>query len=76
MARQVVGKMDDDLFITGEGGRVFEAKYGVDLGYEMDMSLWGLGLYARLNKDVVVEQAVPAIHVLWEMEVMAVAPQM
>ena len=51
LARKVSAKMDDDYFITGEGGRVFGEKYGVDLGYNMEMSLWGLGLYARLAKD-------------------------
>jgi hypothetical protein len=54
LALQVVAKMDDDLFITGEGGRVFDAKYGVDLGYNMEMSLWGLALYARLSGDTLV----------------------
>lgn len=58
LAHQVLAKMDDDGFIQGEAARAHGVKYGVDLGYEMDMSLWGLGLYARLNKDVVVEQAV------------------
>lgn len=51
LAHQVVSKMDDDLFITGEGGRVFDAKYGVDLTYNMEMSLWGLALYAKLSGD-------------------------
>lgn len=51
LAWQVLAKMDDDHFITGEGGRVFDAKYGVDLAYNMEMSLWGLGLYATLAND-------------------------
>jgi hypothetical protein len=51
LAWQVLAKMDDDNFITGEGGRVFDAKYGVDLVYNMEMSLWGLGLYASLSGD-------------------------
>jgi hypothetical protein len=51
LAKQTIAKMDDDLFITGEGGRVFGAKYGVDLAYNMEMSLWGLGLYATLSGD-------------------------
>ena len=50
LARWVVAKMDEAGFITGEAGRVYGSKYGVDLGYEMDMSLWGLGLYARLAR--------------------------
>ncbi|MDR1089822.1 MAG: hypothetical protein LBL79_01995 [Prevotella sp.] len=51
LAYQVVAKMDQDYFLTGEGGRVFGAKYGIDPGYNMEMSLWGLALYARLAKD-------------------------
>jgi hypothetical protein len=58
LAHQVLAKMDDDGFIQGEAARAHGVKYGVDLGYEMDMSLWGLGLYAGLNNDVVVDQAV------------------
>lgn len=54
LAHQVVAKMDGDLFITGEGGRVFDAKYGVDLTYNMEMSLWGLALYAKLSGDELV----------------------
>ena len=51
LAHQVIAKMDHDYFLTGEGGRVFGVKYGVDLGYNMEMSLWGLALYARLAND-------------------------
>ena len=54
LAYQVVGKMDQDYFLTGEGGRVFGVKYGIDLGYNLEMSLWGLALYAGLAKDDVV----------------------
>jgi len=35
LAWQVLAKMDDDYFITGEGGRVFDAKYGELLGAHM-----------------------------------------
>jgi hypothetical protein len=58
LAHQVLAKMDDEGFIQGEAARAHGVKYGVDLGYEMDMSLWGLGLYARLNRDSVVDRAV------------------
>ncbi len=58
LAREIVAKMDEDYFLTGEGGRVFGIKYGVDLGYNMEMSLWGLTLYARMAKDTVVENIV------------------
>ncbi len=55
LARWVCAKMDEDGFITGEAARVYGVKYGVDLGYEMDMSLWGLALYARLANDELVD---------------------
>lgn len=51
LAREVVGRMDEDLFITGEGGRVEGIKYGVDLIYNLEMSLWGLAVYALLAED-------------------------
>ncbi len=51
LAHKVIAKMDRDYFLTGEGGRVFDVKYGVDLGYNLEMSLWGLALYARLAND-------------------------
>lgn len=58
LAWLVVGKMDQDYFLTGEGGRVFGVKYGVDLGYNLEMSLWGLALFAHLAKDDTVKQIV------------------
>ena len=58
LAHLVVAKMDEDHFLFGEGGRVFGIKYGVDLGYNMEMSLWGLSLYARLAGDTLVESLV------------------
>lgn len=58
LAYQVVGKMDQDYFLTGEGGRVFGVKYGIDLGYNLEMSLWGLALFAQLAKDDAVKQIV------------------
>jgi hypothetical protein len=58
LSRQVLAKMDEDGFIEGEAARVFKAKYGVDWGYQIDMSLWGLGLYAKLTNDAVVEKRV------------------
>lgn len=53
LAQEVVAKMDEDYFLFGEGGRVFGIKYGVDLAYNMEMSLWGLTIYARLADDSV-----------------------
>jgi len=51
LAMLVTSKFDEDYFLTGEGNRIRSTKYGVDLGYSMDMSLWGLGLYAKLSGD-------------------------
>lgn len=58
LARQVIAKMDDDGFIHGEGDRVYGEKYGADIGYEIDMSLWGLGMYSKLLGDSTVERYV------------------
>ncbi len=58
LAMLVASKFDDDYFLTGEGNRIRGTKYGVDLGYSMDMSLWGLGLYAKLAHDDVVDDYV------------------
>jgi len=55
LARRTVAKMDADGFLNGEGGRSHGNKMGVDLGYDMEMSLWGLGLYARLTADTLVD---------------------
>lgn len=60
LAHQVVDKMDSDHFITGEGGRVNGVKYGVDLTYNMEMSLWGLALYAKISGDEEVMEQVEA----------------
>ena len=51
LATLVSSKFDDDFFLCGEGNRIRGTKYGIDLGYNLDMSLWGLGLYARLAGD-------------------------
>jgi hypothetical protein len=58
LAMLCASKFDEDLFFTGEGNRIRGTKYGVDLGYSMDMSLWGLGLYARLRGNKLVEDMV------------------
>ena len=58
LAMQVLSKMDDDGFIAAEGDRAYGVKYGADVGYEIDMSLWGLGLYAKLTNNHFVEQIV------------------
>jgi hypothetical protein len=58
LARQVLAKMNTDGFIEGEAARVGTVKYGVDPGYEMDMSFWGLLFYARLTDDRLVAEEV------------------
>lgn len=58
LAHRTISKMDEDGFIMGEGGRVLGNKYGVDLGYDMEMSLWGLGYYAKLIHDKLVNKYV------------------
>lgn len=58
LARRTISKMDEDGFLNGEGGRTHANKLGVDLGYSMEMSLWGLGYYAKLTADTVVNDAV------------------
>lgn len=58
LAMLCASKFDEDLFFTGEGNRIRGTKYGVDLGYSMDMSLWGLGLYAKLRGNAFVENMV------------------
>lgn len=60
LAWQVVAAMDEDGFIAAEGERAFEHKYGADIGYEMDMSLWGLAWYAKLSGDRAVHERVVA----------------
>lgn len=58
LAHRTISKMDEDGFLNGEGGRTHANKLGVDLGYSMEMSLWGLGLYAKLTSDTLVSNAV------------------
>jgi hypothetical protein len=58
LAHEVIAKIDEDYFLFGEGGRVYGIKYGVDLGYNLEMSLWGLSLYSRLAADTLVENIV------------------
>lgn len=55
LAELVCSKFDEDYFLTGEGNRIYNTKYGVDLGYNMDMSVWGLGLYAKLRGNTEAE---------------------
>ncbi|MET0464382.1 MAG: hypothetical protein ABW007_14550 [Chitinophagaceae bacterium] len=54
LARRTISKMDEDGFLNGEGGKSHGNKMGVDLAYNMEMSLWGLALYAKLTNDQLV----------------------
>lgn len=58
LARMIVSKMNAEWFIEGEGGREGAYKYGVDIGYNLEMSLWGLARYAQLTDDRFVAEAV------------------
>lgn len=58
LAHMVVAKMDADGFVEGEGGRIDDYRYGVDIGYDLEMSLWGLARYAMILKDAKVWEAV------------------
>ncbi len=58
LAGLVVSKMNMDSLIEGEGEREGAYKYGVDLGYNLEMSLWGLARYAELSGDEPVMNAV------------------
>ena len=58
LAHQVVSRMDEDGFICAEGGRIKGLKYGADVGYEIDMSLWGLALYAKMTDDYYIDELV------------------
>lgn len=58
LARQSVARLNGDLFFEGEAARVYDAKYGVDPGYQIDMSLWGLTLYCRMTGDRATEDHV------------------
>lgn len=58
LAAMIVAKMDNDWFIEGEGEKIGRYKYGVDLGYNLEMSLWGLARYALNTGDEKVLDAV------------------
>ncbi len=58
LAFLVLSKHDGEFFLTGEGNRIRGTKYGIDLGYNMDMSMWGLALYAKLTNNKIAEDFV------------------
>ncbi len=58
LATLILAKFNHEGFLTGEGKKERGVQYGVDLGYNVDMSLWGLALYARLLGD---DRVFPAV---------------
>lgn len=60
LARATVALLDEEGFLNGEGGKCYGRKMGVDLGYSLEMSLWGLAYYARLTGDDAVRDRVRA----------------
>jgi hypothetical protein len=60
LANQTLAKMDEDYFIEGEAARYHDVKYGIDIGYQVDMSLWGLAVYAQIFEDKTALDAVRA----------------
>ena len=61
LARDIVTrKIDSAGFLFGEGHRFEGAVFGVDPGYNIDMSLWSLAFAARLLEDEEVENAAAA----------------
>ncbi len=60
LARATVALLDEDGFLNGEGGKSYGRKMGIDLGYSLEMSLWGLAYYAKLTNDTLVHDLVRA----------------
>ncbi|MDO4949448.1 MAG: hypothetical protein Q4E55_04685 [Bacteroidales bacterium] len=57
LAHLVTAKMNCEWFIEGESDYERDNRHGVDIGYNMDMSIWGLARYAMLMDDEVVLEA-------------------
>lgn len=58
LARLVVSRyLNADGLIEGEGHRAGGRLYGLDVGYNLDKTLWGLALYAQLTEDRAVAAA-------------------
>ena len=51
LARLCASKFNDDFILEGEGDNWQGSKQGVDIGYNLEMSLWGLARYAMLTGD-------------------------
>ncbi len=51
LAHLCCSKINDDGLLEGEGENQKGGKAGIDIGYNLEMSLWGLARYARLCSD-------------------------
>ena len=61
LARDIVRhKIDSDGFVFGEGHREAGRVFGVDAGYNLDMTLWSLAFAARILGETEVEEAAAA----------------
>lgn len=58
LARFCISRMNEDGLLEGEGENEAGGKRGIDIGYNLEMSLWGLGRYAQLCHDALVRDAV------------------
>jgi len=57
LAHIATAKMNCEWFIEGESDLERGDRHGVDIGYNMEMSIWGLARYAMLMDDAVVLEA-------------------
>lgn len=57
LARFCISQINEDGLLEGEGDWNGSTKTGVDIGYNMEMSLWALLLYAGLAGDHMVHEA-------------------
>ena len=51
LARYCISKINADGLLEGEGENESGGKRGIDIGYNLEMSLWGLARYAQLCRD-------------------------
>ena len=58
LAHLVVKKINEEGFIVGEGAIENNRRTGIDLGYNLDMSLGTLALYSLITKDDLVKRKV------------------
>lgn len=57
LAHIATAKMNAEWFIEGESDLERGDRHGVDIGYNMEMSIWGLARYAMLMDDTLVFDA-------------------